>query len=77
MSCTGVTLPAPMPCHVRVRPVRVHYWDSTLRVHAARVIGWRAVCSCEWRGPIRKTRDEARGDAHAHGAAVSGATGGA
>lgn len=59
-----------MTHRVRIRPVRVREYDDALAVDRSRVIGYRAVCGCGWRGSKRATVRVARGDrlVHLHGA---------
>ena len=47
-------------CHVKIRPVRLREPHPLLGVDAVRVVAYRAVCSCGWRGPSRDTVREAR-----------------
>lgn len=44
----------------RVEPVKVRARDDELRVAVLRVVGYRATCSCEWRGSVRRTVAAAR-----------------
>lgn len=55
----GVTSP-------RVVPVRIVVWDDELRADVLRVVGYRAECSCGWRGRHRRRRVVAAADLHEH-----------
>jgi hypothetical protein len=52
--------------HVQVCPVRVRAYDGTLHCERLQVVGYRAICSCGWRGPVRALYAQAhdRGGAH-------------
>ena len=54
--------------HVNVRPVRIRERHELLGVDAIRVVAYRAVCSCGWRGSSRETVTLARIDGRRHGA---------
>lgn len=55
-----------MPHHVRVKPVRIYSYNAELACHLVRTIGYRAVCSCGWRGSVRGSVHGARELAGAH-----------
>jgi hypothetical protein len=55
-----------MPHHVKVKPVRVHSYNAELHCHTSRIVAYRAVCSCEWKGSQRSTVTAALIDARAH-----------
>jgi hypothetical protein len=44
---------------VVVRPVRVHRVDANLYTNVVSVVGYRAYCSCGWRGSKRRTVSDA------------------
>lgn len=62
-----------MACRVKIVPVRVHWYDDGLATHASRVVGYRAVCADHFRGPVRRSVEQARDDAREHRASVGGA----
>jgi len=53
-------------CHVRIVPVRVSWYDDGLHTHASRVVGYRCVCTDHFRGPVRRSVQEARLDRREH-----------
>ena len=57
-----------MACKVKIVPLRVRVHDRELRCEVTRVVGYRAVCSEGFRGPVRRSVQDARHDArdHAH-----------
>jgi hypothetical protein len=46
--------------HVRVKPVRVYSYNAELDVQTRRTVGYRAHCSCGWRGQVRASVRVAR-----------------
>jgi hypothetical protein len=59
-----------MPHHVKVVPVRVRRYDAELDCDKSRIVGYRATCSCGWRGTVRPTVRGARADHREHVASV-------
>jgi hypothetical protein len=57
---------------VTTRPVRLSVDSADLRCRVSRIVAYRAVCSCGWRGSSRSTHREAavEGRAHVHDAGV-------
>lgn len=55
-----------MACKIKIVPVRVRWYHDDLRAHATRVVGYRAVCADHFRGPVRRSVQEARADAREH-----------
>ncbi len=55
-----------MACQVKIVPVRVHWYDDELRANTTRVVGYRAVCADHFRGPVRRSVQQARDDAREH-----------
>jgi hypothetical protein len=53
---------------VKVAPVRLASWNDALAVNHLRLIGFRAVCECGWKGKVKRKRDDAHNSAwgHAH-----------
>jgi hypothetical protein len=54
-----VNVPSPK---LRVRPIRVHLPPDEHGTVTVRGVGFRAVESGEWRGPVRRSYAEARKD---------------
>jgi hypothetical protein len=50
-----------MPCHVKIRPVKVYGHDPLLKVSTRRTVAYRAVCSCGARSPARARVSLVRG----------------
>jgi hypothetical protein len=59
-----------MACKVKIVPLRVRVHDRELRCDITRVVGYRAVCADHFRGPVRRSVQEARDDAREHRASV-------
>jgi hypothetical protein len=55
-----------MQHHVRIRPLRLRGFDALNDCETVRVIGYRAVCSCGWKGKSARTVDAARNSARSH-----------
>lgn len=55
-----------MACQVNIVPVRVRAWNNELRCDAARVVGYRAVCSCGVRSGVQKNVTQARAEISGH-----------
>jgi hypothetical protein len=52
-----------MPAHrLSIVPVRVRQRDDALGVDVSRIVAYRAVCSCGWRGRAKRGVAEARAD---------------
>jgi len=51
---------------LRYVAVRHREHSGAMGCDVSRVIGYRASCSCEWRGSVRGTIQEARRDGTAH-----------
>lgn len=49
-----------------ILPVRVHSYNGELEVHVTRIVAYRGVCSCAWRGPSRARFQSARMDVRGH-----------
>jgi hypothetical protein len=63
---------APVPSEkVRVKPVRVRLRDNDLATDRLRGVGFRAVSSSGWEGPVRSSFRVALTDAHTHRAETS------
>jgi hypothetical protein len=45
---------------VKIRPVRVKWWVDTLSVNSIRIAGYRASCSCGWKGSVKSSVAVAR-----------------
>lgn len=62
-----------MPHRVTVKPVRVYSYNAELACHSVRAVGYRATCSCGWRGQVRASVRVARvlGRKHKREASVS------
>lgn len=58
--------------HVRLHPVRVYSFHDADRVTHVRVAGYRMVCSCGERGPVRRKVSDARESFRSHGVTPSG-----
>jgi hypothetical protein len=56
---------------VTVAPVRVGIDRADLHVRSLRGVGYRAVCSCEWRSPVRGSFTQARHEGYYHRAQVA------
>jgi len=56
-----------MQRRIRVVPVRFRAYSRELGVDILSVVGYRAVCSCGWRSPLRKSVAAARELARDHG----------
>ena len=50
----------PVPHRVSVKPVRVYSYNAELACHSVRTVGYRAHCSCGWRGQVRASVRVAR-----------------
>lgn len=50
----------------KVAPLATRRFDAGLAVTIVSVYGYRASCSCEWRGPVRSSFGAARADLAAH-----------
>lgn len=60
------------PLHaLRYVPVRHREHVAELGCDVSRVVGYRAVCSCGWRGKVYATVAHSRADAAAHVAPAS------
>jgi len=60
-----------MACKVKIVPVRVHWYHDDLRANASRVVGYRAVCADHFRGPVRRSVQQAREDWRKHRASMT------
>lgn len=65
-----------MACQVKIVTVRVHWYHDELRTNASRVIGYRAVCADHFRGPVRRSVEQARGDWREHARMMAGTSDG-
>lgn len=52
--------------HASVTPIRQRRHDDDLDCNVSRVLGYRGVCRCEWKGPMRGKASEAREDVREH-----------
>ncbi len=68
---SGRKLGRAMACQVKIVPVRVRWYDDELRANATRVVGYRAVCADHFRGPVRRSVQQAREDWREHGASMT------
>lgn len=53
---------------MRIVPVYQRLHDRELHADVRRTIGFRALCDCGWRGPVRRTVREARETVRDHAA---------
>ena len=56
---TAQQVPASTRPRVTVRPVYARYHSEALAVDVARVVAWRAMCSCGFRSRTYKDRHDA------------------
>ena len=49
-----------MAHHVKLRPVRVHSYNGELRCDQVRIVGYRLVCSCGERSPVKPVAEQLR-----------------
>lgn len=49
-----------------VLPIRLHLSEGHGETTAVRIVGYRPVCSCDWRGPASKRYSIARQAAREH-----------
>jgi hypothetical protein len=63
-SCTAAV-------RVTIVPVRHHWRDEEWQVERSRVVGYRAIDTSGWKGPVRSDRVEAASDATARRAELA------
>lgn len=64
----------PLRHRVTVRPLRVYAWNDELECQTVRIVGYRAACSCGYRGRVVPTISSARPDVLRHRLASRHAT---
>jgi len=47
---------------VKTRAVKVYTYNAELKCHTSRIVGYRLVCTCDWRSPVRRSVAETRDD---------------
>jgi len=58
--------------HTTVKPVRLRYRNDLLDCEGSRVVCYRGLHECGWRGPRRTSVKVAREDARIHAASCTG-----
>lgn len=48
--------------HISVVPVKVKQYDESRRCDVLRLVGFRATNGTDWKGPVRKVRQDAVAD---------------